>query len=83
MFLLNPVVLFLYLMLSETWAKKVVHNTDPCIYYHGRWDKSPGTWWYVRIFVSGTELVERYSQGRFGIQAERTKPEVTRAESRA
>jgi len=23
----------------------VVSNDDPLIYYHGRWDTSPGTWW--------------------------------------
>ncbi|EIM80236.1 uncharacterized protein STEHIDRAFT_68498 [Stereum hirsutum FP-91666 SS1] len=23
----------------------VVQNKDPLIYYHGRWDDSPGTWW--------------------------------------
>ncbi|TFY57673.1 hypothetical protein EVG20_g8451 [Dentipellis fragilis] len=22
-----------------------VRNDDPLIYYHGRWDRSPGTWW--------------------------------------
>lgn len=27
-------------------AKSVtIKNTNPLIYYHGRWDKSPGTWW--------------------------------------
>lgn len=24
-----------------------ISNTDPRIYFHGRWDKSPGTWWCV------------------------------------
>lgn len=24
---------------------KVIRNDDPLIYYHGRWDTSPGTWW--------------------------------------
>ncbi|KAH8092168.1 SGNH hydrolase-type esterase domain-containing protein [Cristinia sonorae] len=23
----------------------VIQNNDPHIYFHGRWDKSPGTWW--------------------------------------
>lgn len=22
-----------------------IQNDDPFIYYHGRWDSSPGTWW--------------------------------------
>ena len=22
-----------------------IQNTDPLIYFHGRWDASPGTWW--------------------------------------
>jgi hypothetical protein len=26
-----------------------IPNTDPRIYYHGRWDASPGTWWYVLL----------------------------------
>ena len=23
----------------------VISNEDPLIFYHGRWDRSPGTWW--------------------------------------
>jgi hypothetical protein len=22
-----------------------ISNKNPLIYYHGRWDASPGTWW--------------------------------------
>ncbi|KAK7448419.1 hypothetical protein VKT23_013682 [Stygiomarasmius scandens] len=24
---------------------KVIRNDDPLIYFHGRWDSTPGTWW--------------------------------------
>lgn len=24
-----------------------IQNDNPLIYYHGRWDASPGTWWCV------------------------------------
>ncbi|KAF5366783.1 hypothetical protein D9758_006457 [Tetrapyrgos nigripes] len=24
---------------------KIISNSDPLIYYHGRWDFTPGTWW--------------------------------------
>ena len=27
-----------------------VPYTDPLIYYHGRWDAAPATWWYVRHY---------------------------------
>jgi hypothetical protein len=30
-----------------TMAQKpvTIQNNDPLIYFHGRWDASPGTWW--------------------------------------
>ncbi|KAH8115002.1 SGNH hydrolase [Phellopilus nigrolimitatus] len=32
--------------MSMTLAgERVIRNDDPLIYYHGRWDTSPGTWW--------------------------------------
>ena len=32
---------------SEASAKGVVIPHDhPLIHFHGRWDSSPGTWWY-------------------------------------
>ena len=27
-----------------------VPYTDPLIYYHGRWDAAPATWWYVYCY---------------------------------
>lgn len=27
----------------------VIPNNDPLIHYHGRWDRAPGTWWYVAV----------------------------------
>ncbi|KAL5520329.1 hypothetical protein ACEPAG_9543 [Sanghuangporus baumii] len=32
-------------MFSKAQDEKIIRNTDPRVYYHGRWDKSPGTWW--------------------------------------
>jgi len=26
-------------------ATKTIKSTDPLIFYEGRWDDSPGTWW--------------------------------------
>lgn len=32
---------------AVTTKPVTVSNKDPRIYYHGRWDDSPGTWWCV------------------------------------
>lgn len=31
--------------MAATPATVKIENNDPLIYYHGRWDDSPGTWW--------------------------------------
>ncbi|THU94218.1 SGNH hydrolase [Dendrothele bispora CBS 962.96] len=30
---------------SSDVKTKVIQNDDPLIYFHGRWDSTPGTWW--------------------------------------
>lgn len=30
-----------------------ISNEDPLIFYHGRWDRAPGTWWYVTVSSFG------------------------------
>ncbi|GLB44445.1 putative GDSL-like Lipase/Acylhydrolase family protein [Lyophyllum shimeji] len=30
---------------ATTSQTKTIPNSHPAIYYHGRWDSSPGTWW--------------------------------------
>jgi lysophospholipase L1-like esterase len=44
---LSTFLIFFSVLVSSSAAVGVqrVHNTDPLIFYHGRWDKSPGTWW--------------------------------------
>ncbi|KZP13266.1 hypothetical protein FIBSPDRAFT_1049505 [Athelia psychrophila] len=48
----HAAIVFVIVLLSgSVWAtptapKQVtIHNNDPLVYYHGRWDASPGTWW--------------------------------------
>lgn len=36
---------------SQTSHGVVIRNDHPLIHFHGRWDSSPGTWWYVRVPV--------------------------------
>ncbi|KAJ8456565.1 hypothetical protein ONZ45_g18671 [Pleurotus djamor] len=35
-----------------------IHSSDPRIYYHGRWDDSPGTWWAGSGFKLHAENVK-------------------------
>lgn len=47
-------------------AAVTVPYTDPLIYYHGRWDTAPATWWCVFSFLSKsvfTHLLFRASSG--------------------
>jgi hypothetical protein len=55
--LVSPSLLFLTaiaLLLTAgscaTVPKSVtIQNNDPLIYFHGRWDSSPGTWWWGKF----------------------------------
>ncbi|ETW80070.1 hypothetical protein HETIRDRAFT_322385 [Heterobasidion irregulare TC 32-1] len=52
----------------------VIPNTHPLIYYHGRWDKSPGTWWAG----SGFKLnVQNLSSLTLNLGSHTTTPLVT------
>lgn len=50
-------------------------NDHPLIYYHGRWDASPGTWWYVilliRILFKHSDSNDSELKGRFRVQNQR------------
>ncbi|KAF8207823.1 SGNH hydrolase-type esterase domain-containing protein [Mycena galopus ATCC 62051] len=35
-----------------------IQNTDPLIYFHGRWDSSPGTWWASSGFKLNVKNLE-------------------------
>ena len=35
-----------------------IQRDDPAIYYHGRWDSSFGSWWYVRFVLSVVQKID-------------------------
>ncbi|TDL27074.1 SGNH hydrolase [Rickenella mellea] len=46
MFMTAPkIALLASSLVSAALASVTIQNNDPLIFFHGRWDSSPGTWW--------------------------------------